>query len=74
VRQFSRPSFFARVAILVEALREPAFGAGEANEVIYFVRLGFDREILFLDWIALEAEALQVFLGLNCEEVLEHYF
>jgi len=36
----------------------PAFGAREADEVIDLVRFGFDEEIRFPGWIALEAEAL----------------
>ena len=50
---------FARVAVFVEVFGETAFSAGEADEVIDFVRLGFDEEIRFLGWIALEAEALR---------------
>ena len=49
---------FARVPILVEVLREAAYSAREADEVIDFVRLRFDEEIRFLGRIALEAEAL----------------
>ena len=48
---------FARVAVFLEVFREAAFGAREADEVIDFVRLGFDVEIRFLARIALEAEA-----------------
>ena len=49
---------FAWVAVLVEVFGETAFGAGEADEVINLVRLGFDEEIRFFGGIALEAEAL----------------
>jgi len=49
---------FARVAVFVEVFRKAAFRAGEADEVIDFVRLWLDEEIRFLGRIALEAEAL----------------
>ena len=55
---FGAEQRFAWVAVLVEVLREAAFRFGEADEVIDFVRLGFDEEIRFLGRIALEAEAL----------------
>ena len=47
----------AQVAAFVEVFREAAFGASEANEVIDFVHLRFDVEILFLGRIVLKAEA-----------------
>ena len=53
----------ARVAVFVEVFRKATFGAREANEVIDFVRLRFDEEILFLGWIALEAQALRDLLA-----------
>ena len=49
---------FARVAVFVEVFRETAFGAGETDEVIDFVRLRLDEEIRFLGRIALETQAL----------------
>ena len=51
---FGADQRFAWVAVLVKVLREAAFGAGETDEVIDFVRLRFDEEILFLRRIAVE--------------------
>ena len=53
----------ARIAVFVEVFGEAAFGLGEADEVIDFVRLRFDEEIRFLGWIALEAETLGDFIA-----------
>ena len=41
----------ARVAVFVEVFGETSFGARKADEVIDFVRLRFDVEILFLGGI-----------------------
>ena len=47
----------ARVAVFVEVFGEAALRAGEADEVIDFVRLRFDEEIRFLGRIALETRS-----------------